>query len=152
MPTRYKISLLVVCFILVIFSYMIQRKPPTDSIQIIHDPSQKMLRDKGVFEWYVWTKEPSEFVWQFSEVETAYVVEGEVYLTPEGSKESVLLKQGDFVTFAPGLRCHWRVTKPFKKFVTLQEDLVGKWIWKATFALQAIPRLFRTQQAALHPT
>lgn len=142
MRSSHKAITVAVLMVSALFVYQVLRKLPTNSIQITHNPSHETLREKGVAHWYTWAKEPSEFFWQYSVAETAYILEGEVYLTPEGATEAVLLQRGDLVEFAAGLRCHWRVTKPVRKQVLLEQNLFGKWLWKGTFMLKAIPRFF----------
>ena len=46
--------------------------------------------------------------------ESAYVLEGEIEVTPQGG-EKVVVKAGDFVIFPKGLKSNWVVTKQLKK-------------------------------------
>jgi uncharacterized cupin superfamily protein len=64
--------------------------------------------------WPIWTKEASEFPWEYDVEETCYVLEGRVVVTPEGG-EPVEIGPGDLVTFPRGLRCTWRVEAPIRK-------------------------------------
>ena len=63
--------------------------------------------------WPIWTKEVSEFDWEYSDKETCYLLEGSVDVeTPDGV---VHFEAGDLVTFEPGLKCIWKVKKPVRK-------------------------------------
>lgn len=115
------------------YTMLINLPAPSNGISIDSNPTMAKLNDLGVFEWRTWEKEPSTFVWQFAERETAYIVEGEVHVRPEGAIQAVILKKGDLVTFEPGLRTYWDVKRPLKKYVVLEEDLKSKMIWKAAF-------------------
>lgn len=139
---RSRLYLLLTPFLFVI-SLMAIDKPQENSIQIISSPSQEHLAQQGVYQWQTWDKEPSKFVWQFAETEKAYVLKGKVHIRPEGSSQVFVLKKGDFVTFAPGLRCHWDVKEPFKKHVTHEKDFLGSTYWKVAFKVQAISRLMK---------
>jgi uncharacterized protein len=75
--------------------------------------SSSELKNRGVFQWPVWTKEVSRFDWSYESNEECYLLEGEVIVeTPDGE---VTFKKGDFVTFPAGLSCVWNVKKPVKK-------------------------------------
>jgi len=83
-------------------------------IIIEHQPSQDRLVELGVADWPIWEKEVSEFEIDFDETETAYVLEGEIIVTPKG-EEPVTIVPGDLVIFSEGLDSHWQVTKPLRK-------------------------------------
>jgi uncharacterized protein len=83
-------------------------------ITIEHNPSQERLNELGVSSWEIWEKEVSRFPIDFDETETAYVLEGEIIVTPaEG--EPVRIVPGDLVSFHAGLDSQWEVVKPLKK-------------------------------------
>ena len=105
---------IILILLIVVFFYLIVQKPPHNSINVLHNHSKKVLSKLGVFTWQTWEKEPSTFIWRFPELETAYVLQGKVQVTPDGSAESTLIKKGDLVTFAPGLRSKWDVRQAFK--------------------------------------
>jgi uncharacterized protein len=130
-----KINKLILLSVFVYMSYtgLINLPAPPNGINVESNLSIAKLNDLGVFEWRTWEKEPSTFVWQFAERETAYIVEGEVHVRPEGADQAVILQKGDLVTFEPGLRTYWEVKKPLKKYVVLEEDLKNKLMWKAAF-------------------
>ncbi|MDO9103755.1 MAG: cupin domain-containing protein [Methylovulum sp.] len=83
-------------------------------ITIEHNPSQQRLQELGVSEWPIWEKEISTFPLDFDEKETAYVLEGEIIVTPVGG-EPVRIVPGDLVVFPEGLDSHWEVVKPLRK-------------------------------------
>jgi hypothetical protein len=76
-------------------------------------PTQKELDELGVNEWGTWTKEVSEFPWEYDSKETFYVLEGEAEIDSE--EEKISFGPGDLVTCYPGLKCTWKVNKPIKK-------------------------------------
>ena len=80
----------------------------------IEKPSQSKLESLDVFSWPVWTKEISEFKWEYDEDETCYILEGKVTVTPENGP-SVSFGKGDLVIFKTGLKCTWKVLSPVKK-------------------------------------
>ncbi len=83
-------------------------------IQLDHNPSEEKLQQLGVSKWSIWECAPSKFPLDFSMTESAYVLEGEIHVTPQGG-EKVVIKAGDFVVFPKGLRSNWEVVKPLRK-------------------------------------
>ncbi|HZV61696.1 MAG TPA: cupin domain-containing protein [Methylophilaceae bacterium] len=83
-------------------------------ITVEHSPSEARLKELGVNSWPTWSKEVSKFPWSYSEQEVAYVLEGEVVVTPNGG-EPVSFGAGDLVTFPSGMTCTWEVKKPLRK-------------------------------------
>ena len=83
-------------------------------IIVEHHPSAERLAQLGVSTWSTWSKEVSTFPWTYSEQEVAYVLEGEVTVTPKGG-EPVSFGKGDLVTFPSGMACTWEVKKPLRK-------------------------------------
>ncbi|MDT4329957.1 cupin domain-containing protein [Methylomonas sp. MED-D] len=83
-------------------------------IIIEHNPSEERLQELGVSEWPIWEKEVSKFTIDFDETETAYVLDGEILVTPTGG-EAVRIVPGDLVIFQAGLDSHWEVVKPLRK-------------------------------------
>ena len=64
--------------------------------------------------WGIWSKEPSEFPWQYDEKETCYIIEGEAEVfDKQGNKIS--FGPGDLVEFEEGLSCTWKVIKKIIK-------------------------------------
>ena len=71
------------------------------------------LERRGVFRWPQWTKEISEFPWEYDTDEECYLLEGRVAVfTEQGVFE---FGAGDFVTFEKGLSCNWKVISPVRK-------------------------------------
>lgn len=83
-------------------------------IIIEHNPSEERLQELQVSSWPIWEKEVSKFTIDFDETETAYVLEGEIIVTPVGG-EPVRILPGDLVVFQAGLDSHWEVVKPLRK-------------------------------------
>ncbi len=83
-------------------------------IIIDHNPSEEKLKELGVFSWSIWDCAPSKFPLDFGMTEKAYLLEGEILVTPQGG-EAVLVKAGDYVEFPKGLKSNWEVTKQLKK-------------------------------------
>jgi uncharacterized cupin superfamily protein len=88
-------------------------------IKVENEPNKERLKELGVFDWPIWTKEVSEFPWQYDAQETCYLLEGEVTVTPEGGKP-VEIKKGDFVIFPKGMRCRWDIRKDVRKHYTFE--------------------------------
>lgn len=84
------------------------------AIIIEHNPSEARLKELDVASWDIWEKEVSEFPLDFDERETAYVLEGEIIVTPKGG-EPVRIVPGDLVVFPEGLDTDWQVVKPLRK-------------------------------------
>jgi uncharacterized cupin superfamily protein len=83
-------------------------------ITVEHNPDTSRLSALGVSSWPTWSKEVSTFPWTYSEQEVAYVLEGEVVVTPKGG-EPVKFGKGDLVTFPAGMSCTWEVRQPLRK-------------------------------------
>ncbi|BBL76764.1 cupin domain-containing protein [Methylomagnum ishizawai] len=84
------------------------------AISIEQNLSEARLKELGVSHWPIWEKEVSEFPLDFDETETAYVLEGEIIVTPVGG-EPVRIVPGDLVVFPEGLETDWQVVKPLRK-------------------------------------
>ncbi|CAJ1360953.1 unnamed protein product [Effrenium voratum] len=72
----------------------------------------------GVSSWPTWGCGVSKFDWEYSGTETAYILEGEVTVTPTGDwaeLEAVDIAAGDLATFPDGMTCIWDVKKPINK-------------------------------------
>jgi uncharacterized cupin superfamily protein len=83
-------------------------------IIVDHNPSEEKLQQLGIKSCPTWSKEPSTFPWSYSQTEIAYILQGEVQVTPKGG-EAVSFGAGDLVIFESGLECTWHVIKPLKK-------------------------------------
>lgn len=80
----------------------------------VEKPSAATLEALGVSRWPTWSKEVSTFPWSYSSKEIAYILEGEVTVTPSNGAP-VSFGAGDLVTFEAGLDCTWHVKQPLKK-------------------------------------
>ncbi len=85
-----------------------------NEIQIEQHASPAKLEVLGVFDWPEWSKEVSEFDWEYDRSETCYFVEGHAIVTPENG-EPVEMGAGDLVVFPAGMRCRWKITKDVLK-------------------------------------
>lgn len=85
---------------------------------IVEKPSPEKLAALGVTRWPTWSKEVSTFPWSFGTQEIAYILEGEVTVTPNGG-EPVNFSAGDLVTFPAGMSCTWNVKKALRKHYQL---------------------------------
>lgn len=83
-------------------------------ITVEHNPSEEKLKQLGVASWSIWEKEISKFPLDFGMTESAYLLEGEIHVTPQGG-EKVVIKAGDFVVFPKGLKTNWEVVQPLRK-------------------------------------
>ena len=86
----------------------------TKLIKIEHQPNQERLKELGVEDWSIWSKEVSEFPWTDDESETWYFLEGDVVVTPENG-EPVEMGKGDLVTFPSGMSCTCKIRADVKK-------------------------------------
>lgn len=80
---------------------------------LVEKPGAGKLRDLGVAQWPIWTKEASTFDWFYEDAEQCYFLEGEVIVQTKSGDVSI--GKGDFVTFSKGLRCVWNIKKAVKK-------------------------------------
>ncbi len=78
------------------------------------NPSLARLNHLGILECPTWSKEPSTFLWTYSDQETAYILEGEVTVKPDNG-DPVTFGKGDLVIFPIGLKCTWHVLTSLKK-------------------------------------
>ena len=72
------------------------------------------IEKRGIKNWGIWTKEVSEFDWEYTSEEHCYIIEGKIKVeTPDGEVE---INKGDYVVFPVGLKCRWKVIEPVKKY------------------------------------
>ena len=83
-------------------------------IKVERRPNPERLKELGVNQWPIWTKEASEFPWTYDEPETCYFLEGEVTVTGEDG-ETATMGKGDLVTFPEGMSCTWKISKDVRK-------------------------------------
>jgi len=85
---------------------------------IVEKPSAEKLASLGVSRLPTWSKEVSQFPWRFGTQEIAYILEGEVTVTPDGGVP-VSFGAVDLVTFPAGMSCTWQVKKALRKHYQL---------------------------------
>jgi len=84
-------------------------------IVVERHPDPQRLKEMGVPDWPIWTKEASEFPWSYDDAsESCYFLKGEVVVTPEGG-EPVAIGADDLVTFPRGMSCRWKITRDVQK-------------------------------------
>jgi len=83
-------------------------------IKVERNPSEERLKELGVRDWPIWTKEVSEFPWEYDAEEVCYILEGEATVTPDGDAP-VHIQAGDLVTFPQGMTCTWKITRDIRK-------------------------------------
>ncbi len=85
-----------------------------DNEIIIKQLSEIEKADLKINTWSIWTKEVSEFDWEYFGTEECLILEGEVVVTTDYGE--YFIKAGDFVRFADGLKCHWNISKAIRKY------------------------------------
>ncbi len=88
-------------------------------IQIQHNPSQGELEELNVHSWPIWSKEVSEFPWEYDSTEVCYILEGRAVITPEDG-QPVEIKAKDLVTFPTGMACVWKIIEDIRKHYTFR--------------------------------
>lgn len=86
---------------------------------IVEKPTTEKLASLEVTRWPIWSKEVSQFPWSFTTQEIAYIIEGEVTVTPNDGSVAVSFQSGDLVTFPAGLTCTWNIKKSLRKHYLL---------------------------------
>mmetsp|Transcript_16018 Transcript_16018/g.30186 ORF Transcript_16018/g.30186 Transcript_16018/m.30186 type:complete len:98 (-) Transcript_16018:76-369(-) len=87
-------------------------------IQVTKMSKEEAEKQHKISSWGAWGCDVSKFDWTYSGTETAYVLEGEVMVTPTGAWSSckpTKVEAGDLVVFPDGMTCVWDVTKAIKK-------------------------------------
>jgi len=64
--------------------------------------------------WPVWSKEASEFPWEYDEKETCLILQGQVTVTNE-TGEQFRFGPGDWVVLPQGMKCTWKIEKDVRK-------------------------------------
>lgn len=75
---------------------------------------ERDIKRRGIKNWGIWEKEPSEFDWYYTQEEHCYIIEGKAIIKMEDGE--VEIKKGDYVVFPPGLKCKWKVIERMKKY------------------------------------
>lgn len=78
----------------------------------IRKPTEQEKKEAG--DWPIWTKEVSEFPWEYDEKETCLILDGEVTIVNEAGEAS-RFSAGDWVVFPQGLKCRWKIGKAVRK-------------------------------------
>lgn len=68
----------------------------------------------------IWTCEPGKFAWTFTWDEFVYVLEGEVTISEDESGRETTLRAGEMAHFPCGMKTHWTVIKPVRKFFVIR--------------------------------
>ena len=84
------------------------------NISVTSPCSQETIEKLGIKNWPIWTCEPSNFPWTYSEKETCLIIEGDITVRPDGG-EPIRFGVGDLVVFPLGMSCTWDVHKGVKK-------------------------------------
>jgi uncharacterized cupin superfamily protein len=69
-----------------------------------------------------WECSAGEFVWNYPEDETVFVISGEAFVTNDAGEEC-RLAEGHVAYFPGGSSSRWRVISPIKKVAVLRKDL-----------------------------
>lgn len=69
---------------------------------------------KTASSWPIWSKEASEFPWEYDSKETCLILQGEVTVSNEAG-EQFHFTAGDWVVFPQGMKCTWKITKDVRK-------------------------------------
>ncbi len=85
-----------------------------DTITIEHNVTPAKLDVLFVDDWPTWSKEVSEFDWEYDQTETCYIIDGKAIVTPQGG-EPVTIESGDLVTFPKGMKCRWQIVEAIEK-------------------------------------
>ena len=65
-------------------------------------------------DWSTWEKEPSEFPWFYSDMETCYIMQGKAtVVSADGA--TIEFEAGDLVVFEQGLECTWKISERIVK-------------------------------------
>lgn len=87
---------------------------PKVSDIIVRKPTEE--EKQTCSQWPVWSCEPSEFDWEYTQQETCLIIEGKVTVTDPDGKESVSIEKGDYVVFPNDLSCKWIVEEAVRKY------------------------------------
>ncbi len=78
----------------------------------VKKPSQEEINSTQ--SWGEWSKEPSEFPWEYDVKETCYILEGAATVISNDG-EQISFQAGDWVEFEEGLECTWKITEHIRK-------------------------------------
>ena len=80
----------------------------------VEKATEEKLKELNVDSWSGWDCDPSEFPWEYSSNETAYVQKGKVIVIEEDGTQ-VEINAGDIAYFPKGLKCTWKVIDRIEK-------------------------------------
>ena len=86
-----------------------------EEIEVVSQPDQDFLEQKGVFNWGTWGCGVSKFPWMYDSSESCYLLAGKVTVTPTDGRKAATFGKGDFVTFPAGMSCEWDVSEAVQK-------------------------------------
>jgi uncharacterized cupin superfamily protein len=72
------------------------------------------VEKRGIKNWGIWEKEPSEFDWAYTREEHCLILNGSALIEIDG--RTIEIKEGDYVVFPAGLKCRWIVKEEIKKY------------------------------------
>ena len=72
------------------------------------------VEKRGIRNWGIWEKEPSEFDWAYTQEEHCLILNGRALIEMKGG--TIEIKEGDYVVFPAGLKCRWIVKEGIKKY------------------------------------
>eukprot|EP00537_Pseudo-nitzschia_pungens_P018849 CAMPEP_0172410744 /NCGR_PEP_ID=MMETSP1061-20121228/77039_1 /TAXON_ID=37318 /ORGANISM="Pseudo-nitzschia pungens, Strain cf. pungens" /LENGTH=145 /DNA_ID=CAMNT_0013146937 /DNA_START=527 /DNA_END=964 /DNA_ORIENTATION=+ len=84
-------------------------------IEVISQPDDNFLKEKGVFSWGTWGCGVSKFPWTYGQSESCYLLAGKVTVTPSDGRQPATFGKGDYVTFPADMSCTWDVTEAVQK-------------------------------------
>jgi uncharacterized cupin superfamily protein len=85
------------------------------NIEVVSQPDQAFLENKGVFNWGTWGCGVSKFPWTYDQSESCYLLAGKVTVAPNDGRPPASFGKGDFVSFPAGMSCTWDVTETVNK-------------------------------------
>ncbi len=80
----------------------------------VEQATPEKLEQLGVLSWPIWTKEASDFDWEYETGEICYFLQGRVKVTTVGGAATEF-GRGDLVVFPKGLKCTWHVLEAVEK-------------------------------------
>ena len=87
---------------------------PTVKDIIVNKPTEEQKQQCQ--DWPVWSCDPSEFEWEYTQTEKCLIMEGQVTVSDNpDSGETASFGPGDYVVLPNRLKCFWKVTEPVRK-------------------------------------
>jgi uncharacterized protein len=79
---------------------------------IVRKPTEEEI--KQAERWPIWSKDVSEFDWNYNEPETCLILEGQAEVIGDDG-EITSFMTGDWVIFPIGFKCRWKINEAIKK-------------------------------------